>query len=190
MTSLKHHFSPYMEHLPVKALWVQRPTTHKQVFLQPFYWPSRLTCTVFVSEMATISHCSKGANRARKQCMGRGMTQASGRGLEWEAKRGRVRRSGIIRSLYGPLKRLRGKPTDGPLASMHLRKDGTSTGLCTHSPAHQRGLVEKADKQVQVSIGVLSTKIRWRLAKSFFFFLKISFFFFFFLAWLPLFYNR
>lgn len=54
--------------------------------------------------------------------MGREKTCTSHRGLEWEAERVRARRSGIIRSFCGPLKRLRRKPTDGPSPPRHLGK--------------------------------------------------------------------
>lgn len=60
-----------------------------------------------------------GANRARKQHVRRKETRDGHRGPKWEAERGRARRSGIIRSLGGPLKSLGRKPTDGHLAPRH-----------------------------------------------------------------------
>lgn len=137
-----------MEHLETKSCACQSnviPNTHQdltdtQVLLEPFsltdLQDSLAPNTVFVSEMAAISGWSqaeglfwtcKGANRARKECMGREETWVSHRGPEWEAERGRARRSGIIRSLCGPLKRLRRKPTDGPSAPRHLGKGDTRT---------------------------------------------------------------
>lgn len=57
--------------------------------------------------------------------MRREETQGSCRGPEWEKERWRARRSGIIRSLCGPLKRLRRKLADGTPALTHLGKEGT-----------------------------------------------------------------
>lgn len=78
----------------------------------------------------------------------------SHRGPEWEAERGRARRSGIIRSLCGPLKRLRRKSTDGPSAPRHLV---IHTYTYTHT-VHLRDAVVKADKQVTVDTGVFGRK--------------------------------
>lgn len=90
--------------VPVKAMWFQTPTkpsTDTQVLLEPFSLTDLRDClapnTVFVSEMAAISGWSQaeglfwtceGANRARKEHMGRGGNWASHGGLEWEAERG------------------------------------------------------------------------------------------------------
>ena len=64
----------------------------------------------------------------------RAETRAIHRGPEREAGRGRARRSGIIRSLCGPHKRLRRKPTDGPSAPRHLGKGDRHTLTHTQTP--------------------------------------------------------
>lgn len=57
--------------------------------------------------------------------MRREETRVNCRGPEWVEERWRARRSGIIRSLCGPLKRLRRKPADGTSALTHLGKEST-----------------------------------------------------------------
>lgn len=147
--------------VPVKAMWFQTPTTDTQVLLEPFSLTDLRDClapnTVFVSEMAVISGWSQaeglfwtceGANRARKECMGRKETWASRRGLEWEAEKGRARRSGIIRSLCCLLKRLRRKPADGPSAPRHLGKGDTHTQIHTHTLTLLNTWVMQKRKQI------------------------------------------
>lgn len=134
--------------VPVKAMWFRTPTKPRQT--RRCYWsPSPwLTFGIALHQTPPLSlkrqqlaarakrrgyfERARGANGARKERMGREETWASHRGLGRTAERGRARRSGIIRSLCGPLKRLRRKPTDGPSAPRHLRKGDTHTH--SHTP--------------------------------------------------------
>ena len=84
----------------------------------------------------------KGDNRARKECIGREEGWESHRGPVWEAEKEGARRSGIIRSLCGPLKRFRRKPTDGSSA---LRHHGKGNALI-HTATHLRDAPVKRDK--------------------------------------------
>lgn len=89
-----------------------------------------------------------GANRARKQRVRRKETRDGHRGPKWEAETGRARRSGIIRSLGGPLKSLGRKPTDGLLAPRH------HAHTHPHTHTHLRDGLVKGHKHVTVGTGV------------------------------------
>lgn len=112
---------------------------------------------VFVSEWQQLADGAKqkgyfkrlrGANR---ECTGRKKTKVSRGCLEWEAKRGRARRSRIIRSLCGPLKRLRRKPTDGSSAARHLGRNGVYTD--PHTNTHLRDVKQQNKwQQPQMSL--------------------------------------
>lgn len=145
-----------MEHLETKSCHCQSnviPNTydrHAGVAALLLGWPlglprlKHLLCLKW-QQLAAVDvrggKQSEGRQRVRRE-----ETRASCRGPEWEEERWRARRSGIIRSLCGPLKRLRRKPADGTSALAHLGKghirDIHSIELC-----HTCGMVKWAKQR-------------------------------------------
>lgn len=131
-----------MEHLETKSCCCQSnviPNTsdrHAGVAAPLLGWPSGLSrlkhllCLKW-QQLAAVAkrrgyfvrvrgQTERGRQRGRRE-----KGRASCRGPEREEEGWRARRSGIIRSLCGPLKGLRRKPADGTSALTHLGKGGT-----------------------------------------------------------------
>lgn len=131
-----------MEHLETKSCCCQSnviPNTydrHAGVAALLLGWPSGLSrlkhllCLKWqqlaaAAEQRSYFERARGQTERGRQCIRREEGRASCRGLEQEEEGWRSRRSGIIRSLCGPLKGLRRKPADGTSALTHLGKGGT-----------------------------------------------------------------
>lgn len=131
-----------MEHLETKSCCCQSnviPNTHDRhagVAALLLGWPlglSRLKHLLCLKwqQLAAVAKRRGYFERARgqtewgRQCVRREEGRASCRVPEHEDEGWRARRSGIIRSLCGPLKGLRRKPADETSALTHLGKGGT-----------------------------------------------------------------
>lgn len=79
------------------------------------------------------SERARGQTERGRSTWGEGGTERATGAWSGKQREGRARRSGIIRSLCGPLKRLRRKPTDGPSVPRHLGKGDTRTHSNTHT---------------------------------------------------------
>lgn len=150
-----------MEHLETKSCRCQSnviPNTydrHTGVAALLLGWPSglprlkHLLCLKWqqlaaVAEQRGYFERARGQAQWGRQHVRREETRVSCRGPEWEEERWGARRSGIIRSLCGPLKRLRRKPADGTSALTHHGKGGTyrrhiltfchTCGMCWQTP--------------------------------------------------------
>lgn len=131
-----------MEHLETKTCCCQSnviPNTydrHAGVAALLLGWPSGLSrlkhllCLKWqqlaaVAERRGYFERARGQTERGRQLVRREEGLASCRGPEREEEGWRARRSGIIRSLCGPLKGLRRKPADGTSPLTHLGKGGT-----------------------------------------------------------------
>ena len=101
--------------------------------------------------------CARGQTERGRSTWGEGGTERATGAWSGKQREGRARRSGIIRSLCGPLKRLRRKPTDGPSVPRHLGKGDTRA----HTHTHLKDAVVKADKQVPFGHRCILKKERW-----------------------------
>lgn len=148
--------TPWNKELPLSKQCDSKHLRQTRRCCSPSPWltfGTALPQTSPLSEMAAISSCRRARGQAEwgRQRVRREETRASCRGPEWEEERWRARRSGIIRSLCGPLKRLRRKPADGTSALTHLGKghirDTHSIELCHTCGMVKRGETKKNDQQ-------------------------------------------